>query len=59
MDKKDLKSLDYDEFQAEMTDLGEKAFRARQMYQWFHEKLADTPDEMTNIPAKLKEKLKV
>ena len=58
MAKKDLKSLDYDEFQAEMTDLGEKAFRARQMYQWFHEKLADTPDEMTNIPAKLKEKLK-
>ena len=58
MEKKDLKSLNYQEMQEEMTAIGEKAFRGRQIYQWLHEKLADTPEEMNNIPAKLKERLR-
>ena len=58
MEKKDLKSLDYSEMTEEMSACGEKAFRGKQIYQWLHEKLADSPDEMTNIPAKLKERLK-
>ena len=58
MGKKDLKSLDYNEMLEEMSACGEKAFRGKQIYQWLHEKLADSPDEMTNIPAKLKERLK-
>lgn len=53
----DLKSLDYKGLQIEMEKLGQKAFRARQMYQWFHEKLADTPAEMGNIPENLKRHL--
>lgn len=53
----DLKSLDYGELQQEMEKLGQKAFRARQMYQWFHEKLADTPADMGNIPESLKRQL--
>ena len=58
MGKKDLKSLNYSEMLEEMSACGEKAFRGKQIYQWLHEKLADSPDEMTNIPAKLKERLK-
>lgn len=57
MKKKDLKSLDYEELQAELALLGEKAFRGRQMYQWLHEKLADSPREMTNLPDRLKKVL--
>lgn len=57
MEKKDLKSLNYEELQEEMKSIGEKAFRARQIYQWFHEKLADTPGQMRNIPLTLREKL--
>lgn len=56
-EKIDLKSLDYDALQKEMEKLGQKAFRARQMYQWFHEKLADTPKDMGNIPENLKRQL--
>lgn len=59
MEKTDLKSLDYEELQKALEELGQKAFRARQMYQWFHEKLADTPEEMTNIPDSLKKALSV
>ena len=59
MEKKDLKSLNYQELQDELVAIGEKAFRGKQMYQWLHEKLVNTPEEMGNIPAALKEKLKL
>lgn len=39
----------------EMTALGEKPFRAKQMYQWMHEKLAESFDAMTNLPGQLRE----
>lgn len=39
----------------ELTALGEKPFRAKQMYQWMHVKLADGFDAMTNLPARLRE----
>ena len=58
MEKKDLKSLSYQEMLDEMAAMGEKPFRGKQIYQWLHEKLVSTPDEMGNIPAKLKERLK-
>ncbi len=58
MEKKDLKSLSYQEVLDEMAVMGEKAFRGKQIYQWMHEKLVSTPDEMGNIPVKLKERLK-
>ena len=57
MERKDLKSLDYQEMQDEMAAIGEKAFRGKQIYQWLHEKLVDSPSEMGNIPVKLKERL--
>ena len=40
MEKKDLKSMDLNEVTAFVTELGEKPFRAKQLYQWMHQKLA-------------------
>lgn len=53
--KTDIKSLTLPELTAEMEAMGEKKFRAGQLYQWMHQKLAGDYEEMTNIPAALKE----
>ena len=56
--KQDLKSFTLPELKKEIENLGEKAFRAKQLYEWMHVKLARDYDEMTNIPKSLIEKLK-
>ena len=53
----DLKSQMLSELQQEMEQLGEPKFRAKQISSWMHEKLADSFDEMTNLPKSLREKL--
>ena len=53
----DIKSLTLLELQEEMERLGEKKFRAKQVYGWMHEKLADHFDEMTNLSKALRERL--
>ena len=58
MEKTDIKSLDYEELQQFMASLGEKPFRAKQLYEWMHEKLAADLDEMTNLSKGLRKKLK-
>ena len=58
MEKTDIKSLDYEELQQFMASLGEKPFRANQLYEWMHEKLAADLDEMTNLSKGLRKKLK-
>lgn len=58
MEKTDIKSLSYKELQKEVEDLGEKKFRAGQLYQWMHEKLAAGYEEMTNLPKGFRERLK-
>lgn len=55
--KKDIKSLNQEELIEALGKLGEKPFRAKQLYQWMHEKMARSYEEMTNIPKSLKEKL--
>ena len=45
------------EMQEYMESIGEKKFRAKQVYEWFHKHLALSLDEMNNIPKKLKEKI--
>ena len=57
MDKKDIKSLTFSEMKKEMESIGEKAFRAKQIYEWLHVKLVDGFDEMTNLSKALREKL--
>ena len=56
MDKKDIKSLNLNELKIEMETLGEKSFRAKQMYEWMHVKLARDFNEMTNLSEKLRQK---
>ena len=57
MGKKDIRSYSLKELKQEMELLGEKPFRAKQIYEWLHVKLVDTWDEMTNLSKSLKEKL--
>lgn len=57
MEKKDIRSYTFEQLQKEMQELGEKAFRSRQIYSWLHEKLVDSFDEMTNLSKTLREKL--
>lgn len=55
--KSDIKSLTLEELQADLTGIGEKAFRAKQIYEWMHKKCARSFDEMTNLSKDLRKKL--
>ena len=44
----DIKSMTIDELKELMTTLGDKPFRAKQIYSWLHEHLVTSYDEMTN-----------
>lgn len=54
----DIKSLDKNELKEEMTGRGFPAFRANQIYDWMHVKLARSFDEMTNLSKDMRKKLK-
>lgn len=57
-DKKiDIVSLKLKELEDCISDLGEKPFRAKQIYSWLHEKLIWDFNEMTNLSKDLREKL--
>ena len=57
--KPDIKSYTFEELKKIITEeLGEKAFRAEQIYRWLHVALCTSFDEMTNISAGLRERLK-
>lgn len=46
----DIKSMTIEELKGLMTELGEKPFRAKQIYSWLHEHLVTSYDQMENIP---------
>ena len=52
---KDLKSLTLEELKDELKEGGFPAYRAGQLYRWLHVQLAEDLEEMTNLPAKLKQ----
>lgn len=54
--KTDIKSMSLEELKKDMEAVGEKSFRAAQIYEWLHVKLVRSFDEMTNISEALKEK---
>ncbi len=54
--KIDIKSLDLKELTDCLVEMGEKSFRAKQMYEWMHVKLAADFSDMTNISKQLQEK---
>ena len=58
MEKTDIKSLSFEELNNEIKDLGEKSFRAKQIYDWLHVKLVRSFDEMTNLSQDFRNKLK-
>ncbi len=53
----DIKSMTPSEVSELIVSLGDKKFRAKQIYQWMHQKLVASYDEMTNVPAALRQKL--
>ena len=57
MSKYDLKSMTSPELAKYMESIGEKPFRARQLYEWIHKKQADGLEQMTNLPKALRQKL--
>ncbi|MBO7096072.1 MAG: 23S rRNA (adenine(2503)-C(2))-methyltransferase RlmN, partial [Lachnospiraceae bacterium] len=54
---KDIKSLTLLQLKEEMASIGEKPFRAGQIYKWLHVKLVSSFEEMTDLSAALREKL--
>ena len=53
----DLKSMLPEEVTRTLQDMGEPAFRGKQVFSWLHQG-ATSFDEMTNLPKALREKLK-
>ena len=52
--KEDIKSMTLPELTTWMSALGEKGFRAKQLYNWMHKNLVSSFDEMTNLSGALK-----
>ena len=56
MDKIDIKSLSLDELKEQMREMGEKPFRADQIFTWLHVRLATDFEEMTNLSRELRDR---
>lgn len=52
-----IKQYNLTELQSLVKELGQPAFRAKQLYEWLYKHHAASYDEMTNLPAALREKL--
>ena len=55
--RSDIKSLLRDELAAGLAQIDEPAYRANQVLQWVYQKQVESFDQMTNLPAPLREKL--
>ncbi len=55
--KVDIRSLNFEMLQKHFSELGEKTFRAKQVYEWLWKKSACTFDEMSNLSKELRQKL--
>jgi len=58
LNKVDIKSYNLQELTEFVLALGDKKFRAKQIYEWLHQKLVVSFDEMSNLPVNFREKLK-
>lgn len=56
-EKTDIKSMDMEQLQIFVEQLGEKKFRAKQLYQWMHQKLVTDFQDMTNLSRDFRDKL--
>ena len=57
MEKQDLRSMNLDEMTALLKELGQPAFRAKQLFGWIHEKQVNELSQMHNLGKNLLEKL--
>ncbi len=55
---KNIKNYNLPELKEEFVSIGEKPFRAEQVFKWIYEQNATSFDEMTNLSLDLREKLK-
>lgn len=58
MEPFDLKSATYEKLTEYIVSIGEKPFRAKQLYEWMHVRHAASIDEMTNLSKSLRAQLK-
>ena len=52
----DIMSMSIEQLRERMTEAGQPAYRARQLYEWMHVRLASSYGEMTNLPKGLRER---
>ena len=55
---KNIKDYNLDSLKEEFVQMGEKPFRAEQVFKWLYEEKVKEFDEMTNLSLQLREKLK-
>lgn len=55
--KPDIKSMMLEEVKQQLAGLGEKSFRAGQLYEWMHRKLARGYEEMSSLSGELRKRL--
>ncbi|HBD06207.1 MAG TPA: 23S rRNA (adenine(2503)-C(2))-methyltransferase RlmN [Firmicutes bacterium] len=58
MEKKNIYGISLEELEQEMLALGQKAYRAKQLFSWLYVKNAKSFDEMSDISIKFREVLK-
>ena len=54
---KNLRDLEINDLKKLLEEMGEKPFRAKQIYTWLHQNLVEHYDEMTNISKGLRDRL--
>ena len=55
---KNIKDYDLQDLKDELVSIGEKGFRAEQIFKWIYQEKVKSFDEMTNLSLELREKLK-
>lgn len=55
---KNIKDYDLNELKEELINIGEKPFRAEQIFKWLYQEKVKSFDDMTNLSLELREKLK-
>ena len=55
---KNIKDYDLKELKEELINIGEKPFRAEQIFKWLYQDNVKSFDDMTNLSIELREKLK-
>ena len=55
---KNIKDYDLQDLKEELVNIGEKGFRAEQIFKWLYQDKVKSFDDMTNLSLELREKLK-